>query len=309
MSRIHPMLLLTVAGAIAAPTELLQAQNNRLAEASTPAPRYTAAATVRYGDAVRLGNGHARAYIVVEEKTGAPRELGVAFDASALEGLPAGGSGHHGNGGDGAPPPMTHEYILSLPAGNKTPFTFVEMNWNPMGHEPEGVYQDVPHFDFHFYTISKAARDSIVPTNPEFEKKGGNLPPAEFVPPFNVALGPPGVEPAKLVVPMMGLHWVDLRSAELQKLLGKPEGYKPFTATFIYGSWDGRFHFWEPMVTRAFILSKKEATDPAVRDQLIPISTPAKYQTAGYYPAAYRVAWDATAREYRIALTELALRK
>jgi len=108
---------------------------------------------------------------------------------------------------------------------------------------------------------------------------------------------------------MMGLHWVDLRSAELQKLLGKPDGYKPFTATFIYGSWDGRFHFWEPMITRAHILSKKDASDPALRDQVIPISMPAKYQTPGYYPAAYRVAWDSTAREYRIALTELALRK
>lgn len=303
MSRIHPVLLLTVAGVIAAPTETVQAQKNRLADASKPAPRYSAPAAVRYGDAVKLGDGRARAYVLLDEKTGAPRELGVALDEAALQGLPAGGSGHHGAAA------MTHEFILSLPAGNKTPFTFVEMNWNPMGHEPEGVYQDVPHFDFHFYTISKAARDSIVPTNPEFEKKGGSLPPAEFVPPFNVALGPPGVEPAKLVVPMMGLHWVDVRSAELQKLLGKPEGYKPFTATFIYGSWDGRFHFWEPMITRAFILSKKEATDPAARDQVIPISMPAKYQTPGYYPAAYRVAWDPNAGEYRIALTELALRK
>ena len=304
MSRIHPVLLLTVAGIVAAPTEIIQAQRNRLADAATGAPRYVAPTAVRYGDAVKLGNGHARAYVVVDQKTGAPRELGVAFDQSALDGLPAAGSGHHGDGAM-----MTHEYLLSLPAGNKTPFTFVEMNWNPMGHEPEGVYQGVPHFDFHFYTISKAARDSINPTNPDFEKKGGNLPPAEFVPPFNVALGPPGVEPAKLVVPMMGLHWVDLRSAELQKLLGKPDGYKPFTATFIYGSWDGRFHFWEPMVTRAHILSKKTATDSAERDQVIPISMPAKYQTPGYYPAAYRVAWDPTAREYRIALTELALRR
>ena len=302
MSHIHPVLLLTVAGVIASPTEILQAQNNRLADASAGAPRYVAPAAVRYGEAVKLGNGHARAYVIAD-KSGAPRELGVAFDEAALDGLPAAGTGHH----DGHM--MTHEYILSLPAGNKTPFTFLEMNWNPMGHEPEGVYQDVPHFDFHFYTISKAARDSIVPTNPEFEKKGGNLPPAEFVPPFNAALGPPGVEPAKLVVPMMGLHWVDLRSAELQKLLGKPDGYKPFTATFIYGSWDGRFHFWEPMITRAHILSKKDASDPALRDQVIPISMPAKYQTPGYYPAAYRVAWDSTAREYRVALTELALRK
>jgi len=181
MSRIHPVLLLTVAGVIASPTEILQAQNNRLADASAGAPRYVAPAAVRYGEAVKLGNGHARAYVIAD-KSGAPRELGVAFDEAALDGLPAAGTGHH----DGHM--MTHEYILSLPAGNKTPFTFLEMNWNPMGHEPEGVYQDVPHFDFHFYTISKAARDSIVPTNPEFEKKGGNLPPAEFVPPFNAAL-------------------------------------------------------------------------------------------------------------------------
>ena len=303
MSRIHPMLLLTVAGIAAAPTDALHAQKSRLADAPASSPRYVAPTAVRYGDAVRVGNGHARAYVLIDT-TGAPRELGVAFDEAALEGLPAGGSGHHGD-----PTMMTHEYILALPADNKTPFTFVEMNWNPMGHEPEGVYQDMPHFDFHFYTISKAERDAIVPTNPDFEKKGGNLPASEFVPPFNVALGPPGVEPAKLVVPMMGLHWVDLRSAELQKLLGKPDAYKPFTATFIYGSWDGRFHFWEPMVTRAHILSKKSATDPSVRDQVIPISMPAKFQTSGYYPAAYRVAWDATAREYRIALTELALRK
>lgn len=303
MSRIHPVLLLTVAAAIAGPTGILHAQKNRLADASSPSPRYVLPTAVRYGDAVKVGNGHARAYVIAD-KDGAPRELGVAFDEAALDGLPAAGSGHH----DGAMM-MTHEYILALPVDSKTPFTFVEMNWNPMGHEPDGVYQDVPHFDFHFYTISKAERDAIVPTNRDFEKKAGNLPPKEFVPPFNVALGPPGVEPAKLVVPMMGLHWLDVRSAELQKLLGKPDAYKPFTATFIYGSWDGRFHFWEPMVTRAHILSKKDATDPAVRDQVIPISLPAKFQTPGYYPAAYRVAWDATAREYHIALTELALRK
>lgn len=302
MSRIHPMLLLTVAGVVAAPAGVLQAQKNRLAEAAST-PRYAAPAAARYGAAVKVGNGHARAYVLAD-RHGAPRELGVAFDSAALEGLPAGGSGHHGDAAM-----MTHEYILSLPADNKTPFTFVEMNWNPMGHEPEGVYQDVPHFDFHFYTISKAERDAIDPARPDFSIKGGNLPAAEFVPPFNVALGPPGVEPAKLVVPMMGLHWVDVRSAELQKLLGKPDAYKPFTATFIYGSWDGRFHFWEPMVTRAHILSKRDATDLTVRDQVIPISMPAKFQTPGYYPAAYRVAWDATAREYRIALTELALRK
>lgn len=84
-------------------------------------------------------------------ETGEPADIGVALSARALEGLPAAGRGHHGAG------MMTHEYIVALPANNKTPFTFLELSWNPMGHEPDGVYQDVPHFGFHFYITWGAA--------------------------------------------------------------------------------------------------------------------------------------------------------
>lgn len=62
------------------------------------------------------------------------------------------------------------------------------------------------------------------------------------------------------------------------------------------------------MITRAHIVEKKMTTDAAVRDQIIPISTPAKYQAPGYYPAAYRIMWDASTKEYRIALTQLTRR-
>jgi hypothetical protein len=300
MSRFHSLLILTPAMMLLAGTSTTA---QTLALAGTPAKTAVKpAASTRYGNAVKLGDGNARAYIILDEKTNTPREIGVALDERALDGLPAAGSGHHDAGH------LTHEFILSLPSNNQTPFKFVELNWNPLGHEPDGVYQDVPHFDFHFYTISKAERDAITPKDPEFESKANNLPPKEFVPPFTVPLGPPGAPPAKVAVPMMGVHWSDLRSAELQRLLGKPEAFKPFTATFIHGSWNGKFHFWEPMVTRAHILEKK-TTDAAVRDQVIPISIPAKYQVPGYYPSAYRITWDAEAREYRIALTELALRK
>ena len=106
-------------------------------------------------------------------------------------------------------------------------------------------------------------------------------------------------------VPQMGLHWLDVRSPELQMLTGHPELYQTFTKTFIYGSWDGAFIFEEPMITRAYILSKRSATDPAVRDEVIQIPTAQKYEPAGYYPDAYRITWDAQAKEYRIALTQL----
>jgi hypothetical protein len=182
----------------------------------------------------------------------------------------------------------------------------VEVNWNPMGHEPDGVYQDVPHFDFHFYTISKAERDRIVPSDAEYATKANRVPTGDYVPPFTVQLGPPGATPAQVAVPLMGVHWSDVRSAELQQLLGKPEAFRPFTATFIHGSWDGRFHFWEPMITRAHLVAKKAAADPAVRDEVIPIAVPARYHVPGHYPTAYRITWDPAAREYRVALTRLA---
>jgi len=96
----------------------------------------------------------------------------------------------------------------------------------------------------------------------------------------------------------MGVHWVDVRSPELQNLLGNPGGYQPFTKTFIYGSWAGRYTFYEPMVTRAYLMSKPS-------DVVTPISTPAQYPLAGSYATAYRVTFDSQAKEYRVALTGL----
>jgi hypothetical protein len=92
------------------------------------------------------------------------------------------------------------------------------------------------------------------------------------------------------------VHWSDVRSPELQQLMGKPEAYRPFTSTFIIGSWNGRFTFWEPMITRAHMLAKKTTADPAVRDQILPIAIPAMYQVPGNYPTAYRITWDPQAR-------------
>jgi hypothetical protein len=252
------------------------------------------------GAAVRIGGGQARSYVLYDKKTGAPIEVGVAMGELALDSLPTGGSGHAG-----MPGMDMHSYILPLPQANKTPFRFVELNWNPAGHEPDGVYQNVPHFDFHFYTISKKERDAIVPSNPEYATKANNIPAADFAPQFNAALGPPGMTPAQFAVPMMGVHWVDTRSPELQKLFGHPEAFKPFTTTFLHGSWDGQFTFWEPMITRAYIVSKKSAAADSVRDEKIALPLPKKYKIPGYYPAAYRITWDGVFREYRIALTDL----
>lgn len=228
-----------------------------------------------YGSPVSVGNGSARVYVVLGK--GAPAEVGVALSEAMLAGLPAdrspGGTqmpdGHH-----------TYDYILPMPARNPTPYRFVGLGWNPAGHVPPGIY-DQPHFDFHFYSITEAQRSAILPSDPAFDTKAARRPAPELVPAGYVQL--PGA------VPLMGAHWVDPASPELNGEL--------FTRTFIYGSWDGELTFAEPMITKAFMETKPEFEAP--------IATPARYRAAGYYPTAYRVYLNAETKEYRVALAGL----
>src|SRR5437868_663240 len=116
MSRSYFLLALVAAGTAAAQSPSFSANKTAASVAS-------AAVTRRYGTAVKLGDGSARSYVLFDEH-GAPREIGVALSERALEGLPTAGSGHHGSS------MMTHEFIISLPEDNKTPFRFLELNWN-----------------------------------------------------------------------------------------------------------------------------------------------------------------------------------
>jgi hypothetical protein len=255
-----------------APSELAPTQPAALARAGYDA----AGMHRRYGPPLKVGDGMARAYVVLDAKAGqAPAELGIALDEKALDGLPTDG--------------MMYAFDLQLPAQSPAPYRFAELDWNPHGHVPPGVYT-VPHFDFHFYMVPRSARDAIDPANPQFAAQASNLPTGDLVPPFYVVPGPP----AAVAVPRMGVHWSDVRSPELQALLGNPSGYQPFTKTFIYGSWDGSFTFLEPMVTREYLLTHPDAVSP--------ISVPARYAQSGWYPTSYRVTYDAQAKEYRIAL-------
>jgi hypothetical protein len=38
------------------------------------------------------------------------------------------------------------------------------------------------------------------------------------------------------------------------------------------------------------------------------VPTAQRYSPAGYYPSAYRIAWDAQAKEYRVSLVQLSWR-
>lgn len=228
-----------------------------------------------YGPAAALGDGTVRTYIEMEGDV--PVEVGVALSRSALEGLP----GPHDPGGvEIEPHHFSFEHVLELPADNPTAFRHVTVNWNPGGHEPPGIY-DRAHFDFHFNMISDAERRAITRDDPDFDAKGARHPAEQYMPAGYVAI--PGA------VPMMGAHWIDPRSPELNG--------EPFSQTFIFGSWDGRLIFAEPMITKAYLESGPDF------EAALPV--PQKVEEPGYYPTRYGIRWDEAAQEYRIGLEGL----
>lgn len=214
-----------------------------------------------YSPTQPLGHGVARAW-VKENSDGDPVAVGINMSAKALENLPT--------------EPTPFVFILPKNKG-KNFYTHVLLDWNPHGHEPPGIY-DLPHFDFHFYITSNEDRMAIGPTdNEEFAKE----PDSKYQPPAYLHL-PGGV-------PQMGAHWVDLLSPELHG--------ETFTKTFIWGSYDGEFIFWEPMITLEYLKS--------MPDDMIPIRQPQAYQKDGWYAGSYKISYSSHPSEYTIALTDL----
>jgi hypothetical protein len=313
MSRRHSFAAALVAATLAACVDPNAARvpNSRLslrARAASIAPNDPSTRR-EYGSAVRLGAGLARTYVAFDTRTpNVPLEVGVALSEMSMGELPPPMVMSQPMPSNGHEHVDTHIYDLSMPALNGTPYRFVELDWNPGGHEPAGVY-DVPHFDFHFYKVEKSVRDGIDPTQMSkatYLEKSGKLPAEAERAPNYLALSAPGTP--VMAVPRMGAHWIDVRTPELQGLFGRPEAYLPFTTTFLHGSWDGQFIFDEPMITRAFIMERKSAAAASERDRVIQLPQAKQFSPSGYYPNAYRISWDAEEKEYRIALTQLVRR-
>ncbi|HEX2948125.1 MAG TPA: DUF5602 domain-containing protein, partial [Armatimonadota bacterium] len=203
------------------------------------------------GETQAVGDGVMYPWVRIDSMN-RPSAIGVTFTESILTNLPD----------------TDTEYLARLPeVVPHAPFNHIALDWVPKGHFPEQFY-GVPHFDVHFYMITPQARSLITGLRDD-EARVNKLPAAQFL--------PQGYVPAKPGVALMGLHWVRPDFPEFHG--------QPFTASLIYGTYNGQVTFIEPMITRAYLL-----THPSVNRA---IDQPKAVQTSGSDPPRFTTAYDA----------------
>jgi len=248
--------------------------------AATASP---ALAETVYSDPQAIGEGVVKIYSDFEAD-GTPNAIGVHMSRGALDGLPVAMNNttrcfdKNGNGAIDPHGECAGDYELSftlppaLTEGGKTPFGWVTVNWNAMGHmAPAPPAWGAPHFDFHFY-IQPEAEVRAIRTGPCAEiidcddfATAQRPVPARYLHEDFLDVG--------AAVAAMGNHLVDTKSPELA-----PDG-PAFTHTWIYSAYDGHVTFYEPMVTHDFLVNEP--------NECVPIKAPAAFEQAGYYPTEY----------------------
>jgi hypothetical protein len=211
------------------------------------------------GESKPMGAGIATSWVRTDAR-GNATSFGVSFADDALTKL-------------GTAPV---EIALRLPAAGNLNVRTAVIDWNPHGHPPAHVY-DVPHFDFHFYTIDEATRMTIGPAGPA----AAATPAPDIVPAGFVTDG--------ATVPMMGKHFISADQPEFHAGI--------FTATPIYGYWDGHLAFVESMITLDYLQHR-----PALSSAL---AQPASFEQRGLYPTQWSATYDAAAHRYDIAFAGL----
>ena len=215
-----------------------------------------------YGPVVQLANGTVKSFVVLDNY-GKMLTLGMHISAAALVNLPADST-------------KMWVYPIDLPAqAQNAGYDHIELDWNPIGHDPKPIY-GLPHFDCHFYKVTKEYQAGITAGTDTMTIA------AKYMAPDYVS--------NKMIVPDMGVHWVDSKAPEFT-------GQK-FTDTYVYGFYKANLIFLEPMVTSAFLLSNP--------DYKIQIKQPASFKSTGYYPSITHIYYDAIAKDYVIALEGMA---
>ncbi len=219
-----------------------------------------------YGPVVQMGKGHLRSWINISRKENKPLAIGIEFTEKSMDDLPGDPANHHAN---------MFNLTLHQKAKALTAFDHITINWEPAGHAPMGIY-NIPHFDMHFYKITMEAQMAITGVP-------GPVPASGYLPAAYVIQG--------VTIPRMGTHWLNPASPEL------PPTFQPFTHTFIFGSNNGHVHFYEPMITRGFLLTGTSISKA--------FPTPTNFSPVNkYYPSVYKIWKSSDNGRHYVALTD-----
>lgn len=151
----------------------------------------------------------------------------------------------------------------------------IGLYWNPQGHPPLNVYTK-PHFDFHFYHATQSDIESLDCS------KTGDVP-KDFLPSDYVLDAP------EFCVPQMGLH--ALPASDLEP------GYD-FGETFIYGYYEGKLSFLEPMITQEFLLDHKSV------ERELTMSPTFVAQAEGLLPHSYSALYNKDKDAYEMTFKD-----
>jgi hypothetical protein len=204
------------------------------------------------GPEVAVGKGYARTF-VTQSHTGVPQELGIVFTDEALSGLPT----------------VNTSYVLEFhqKALGSTPFKHLALGLSANGHPLPGGAFIAAHFDIRFFLMSLEERLAM---------------PAPPAPEYSV-LPPTGYMPANYfpdVPSPTGMNWTDKSFAA-----GVPVDY-----TMILGTYNGKFTFVSPIVTRTALASGTSISLPYAQPQL--------FAEHGYYPTRYNIYQDEKQSHY-----------
>ncbi len=194
------------------------------------------------------------------------REVGLTIALAAVENAPV---DPHDAGDEHGHVHSEPSVQAEFPAAVKsaTYFDHVSVDFVPNGHPPEPYL--LPHFDIHFYGISTPAQLAI-------DCRDGTTPEASLLPANYIVVTSDGTpEGPADCVPAMGQHAADITSPELH-----PASGETFTKAMILGYYRGEFVFFEPMITRDYLL----------RRQSFEMAVPNAYQPGNWtqYPTSFR---------------------
>lgn len=207
------------------------------------------------GEKIKLFSG--KAWVWIKRNTDeTPKQLAIALTDAVLNSVPDSSE-------------EEYENVVPAPPGiNQTAFQNFGIDWSPQGHLPQGIY-DKPLFDLHFYTISETERQSIF-TDSNYYQDFRTYPSQKYLPKSYGLIDAGGIPGGGCIT---GTHWYDTTASEFHG--------QTFTQAFVYGTYNGKVDFYDPMISLDFLKSTNEF--------IRPIPQPSKFLVNGYYPTQLHI--------------------